>query len=210
MRGPAGPAAVACDGDTRRVGRSRPAIRRRAFLMNGLDTGAWMRTIFCVVLCLLSGQSLAGGEIVPTDDPGSDCIAATIATQRSAANRKYDEAYCAVNKDPTAYRTCLNNAAANPTIAFFTDRCGDAEDGAYVSFNGQTYQVRRKSESPHPLVRYAGTYTGEGVSVRVVPGKLIERFVEDGEVLGVTYSVDVFITRGGETVKIAAIYDDRR
>lgn len=171
-----------------------------------------MRTIFCVVLCLLSAPSLASGAIVPTDDPGSDCVAATIATQRSAANRKYDEAYCAVNNDPAAYRTCLNNAAANPTISFFTDRCGDAEDGAhvaYVSFNGQTHPVRRKSDSPHREVRYAGTYTGEGVSVRVVPGKLIKRFVEEGEVLGITHSVDVFITQGGETVKIPGIYDDR-
>lgn len=163
----------------------------------------------CVVLCLLSGQSLAGGDIVPTDGPGSDCVAATIATQRSAANRTYDEAYCAVNKDPAAYRTCLKNAAANPTIAFFTDRCGDAEDGAYVSFNGRTHQVRRKGESPHRLVRYAGTYSGEGVSVRVVPVKLIKRFVEDGEEMGITHSVDVFITQGGETVKIPAVYDDR-
>ncbi|QWF17141.1 hypothetical protein [Lysobacter capsici] len=168
-----------------------------------------MRTIFCVVLCLLSGHSLAGGDIVPTDDPGSDCVAATIATPRGAANRKYDEAYCAVNKDPAAYRTCLKNAAANPTISFFTDRCGEAGDGAYVSFNGQTHQVWRKSESPHRQVRYAGTYTGKGVSVRVVPGKLIERFVEDGEVMGITHSVDVFITQGGETVKIPAVYDDR-
>lgn len=168
-----------------------------------------MKTIFCVVLCLLSGQSLASGAIVPTDDPGSDCVAATIATQRSAANRKYDEAYCAVNKDPAAYRTCLKNAAANPTISFFTDRCGDAEDGAYVSFNGRTHQVWRKSESPHREVRYAGTYTGEGVSVRVSPGKLIKRFEEDGEVLGTTYAVDVVITQGSETAKVAAIYDDR-
>lgn len=169
-----------------------------------------MRTIFCVVLCLLSGPSLAFGDIVPTDDPGSDCVAATITTPRSAANRKYDEAYCAVNKDPAACRTCLKNAAAIATISFFTDRCGDAEDGAYVSFNGRTHQVRRKGESPHRQVRYAGTYTGEGVSVRVVPGKLIKRFVEDGEEMGITHSVDVFITTGGKTVKVPAIYDDRR
>jgi hypothetical protein len=209
MPGPVGPAAVAFKGDTRWFGRFRPGAHRRALLANGLNTGVRMRTIFCVVLCLLSGPSLAFGEIVPTDDPGSDCVAATIATQRIAANRKYDEAYCAVNQDPAGYRTCLNNAAANPTISFFTDRCGDVEDGAYVSFNGQTHQVWRKSESPHREVRYAGTYTGEGVTVRVVPGKLIKRFVEDGEVLGITHSVDVVITQGAETVKIPAIYDDR-
>lgn len=169
-----------------------------------------MRTIFCVAALLLSGPGLASGEIVPTDDPGSDCVAATIVAQRGKGNDKYDAAYCAVNEDPAARRVCMKNAAGNPSIAFFTDRCGDAEDGAYVSFNGKTHQVWRKSGSPHRYVTYAGTYAGGDVTVKIVPGKLIKRFEEDAELLGVTHSVEVFISQGSETVKVPAIYDSRR
>lgn len=169
-----------------------------------------MSRIFIAAMVLLNAASAASAEIVPTDDPGSDCVAATIATQRTKANRRYDEAYCAVNRDRAAYRTCLDNAAANTTISFFTDRCGDADAGAYVSFNGHTHHLARTSRSRHRYVTYAGTYAGDGIVVRVVPGKLIERFEEDGELLGVTHSVDVFISHGGKTVKVPAIYDNRR
>lgn len=172
-----------------------------------------MRTIVFAVMASLSGPGLAAAGIVATDDPGSDCVAATIATARTPGNRRYDQAYCAVNQDPAAYRTCLDNASANPSIVFFTDRCGEAGDGAYVSFNGQTHRVWRKPGAPPHAVRYAGRYAGkpaDDVQVRVVPGKLIERFEEDGELLGITHGVDVFITHAGETVKIAGVYDDRR
>lgn len=169
-----------------------------------------MKAIFYALGLLLSGPGLAAGAIVPTEDPGSDCVAATIATPRGAGNRKYDEAYCAVNRDPAAYRTCLKNASDIATIAFFTDRCGEAGDGVYVSFNGRTHRLARTSTVRHRYVTYAGGYSGDGGVVRVVPGKLIERFEEDGELLGVTHSVDVFITSAGETVKVPAVYDSRR
>lgn len=154
---------------------------------------------------LLLATTTASAAIVPTDDPGSDCVAATITTERTPLNRPYDERYCAVNEDSAARATCLRNVEHQPTIAFFTDRCGAAEDGAFVSFNGETHRVlRQPSAPPHPDVTYAGTYRGDGVTVRVLPRKRIARS-EDGAV----YRVDVVIESGGERATIRGTYDSR-
>lgn len=153
---------------------------------------------------LLLVDTTASAAIVPTDDPGSDCVAATITTERTPLNRPYDERYCAVNEDPAARATCLRNVERQPTIAFFTDRCGAPEDGAFVSFNGETHRVLRQPQAPHPDVTYAGTYRGDGVTVRVLPRKRIARS-EDGAV----YRVDVVIESGGERATIHGTYDSR-
>lgn len=163
-----------------------------------------MQTIFAALLLLATTTASAATAIVPTDDPGSDCVAATITTERTARNRPYDERYCAVNEDPAARATCLRNAESQQTIAFFTDRCGAPEDGAFVSFNGGTHHVLRQSRASHPDVTYAGTYRGDGVTVRVLPGKRIARS-EDGAV----YRVDVVIESGGERATIHGTYDSR-
>lgn len=161
-------------------------------------------------LALTATPALAAGEIVPTDDPGSDCVAAKISTERTERNLKYDERYCAVNKDRAAYDNCLRNASANERIFFFTDRCNAPNEGAYLSFNGQTRQVWRQPGKSHPSVRYAGTYSAGDVVVHVVPRKLIRREGEDSEYISVSYAVDVIIKQGAETVTIPAIYDDSR
>lgn len=161
-----------------------------------------MRTILGTALLLASITTSAA--IAPTDDPGSDCVAATITTERTPRNRPYDARYCAVNEDPAARATCLRNVESQPTIAFFTDRCGAPEDGAFVSFNGETHRVLRQPSAPHPDVTYAGTYRGDGVTVRVLPRKRIARS-EDGAV----YRVDVVIEAGGERATIRGTYDSR-
>lgn len=153
---------------------------------------------------LLLASTTASAAIAPTDDLGSDCVAATITTERTPRNRPYDERYCAVNEDPAARAACLRNAERQPTIAFFTDRCGAPEDGAFVSFNGETHHVLRQPSAPHPDVTYAGTYRGDGVTVRVLPRKRIARS-EDGAV----YRVDVVIEAGGERAMIRGTYDSR-
>ena len=153
---------------------------------------------------LILAASMASAAIVPTDDPGSDCVSATITTERTPRNRPYDERYCAANEDPTARATCLRNVEHQPTIAFFTDRCGAPEDGAFVSFNGETHHVLRQPQAPHPDVTYAGTYRGDGVTVRVLPRKRIARPEE-----GAVYRVDVVIESGGERATIRGTYDSR-
>ena len=160
-------------------------------------------------LCLAAGAALAAERIVPTDDPGSDCVAARIFAQRTRQNLKYDALYCAVNKQRPAYDRCLRHVSANETVTFFTDRCNAPDEGAYLSINGQTHLVRRDSRSAHPEVAYAGTYKGDGVVVRIVPKRRIERFFDGSERIGVKYAVDVFIEREGRSVKITAVYDDR-
>jgi hypothetical protein len=161
------------------------------------------RTIFLAAIILTTAAST--GQIVPTADPGSDCVAAKIYADRSERNLKYDKLYCSVNKDSGAYDRCLQNTSSEQAIVFFTDRCNAPEEGAYVSFNGITHTVLWQSGSRHPDVGYAGTWEGDNVEVRIVPRKLIERFEEDR----VTYSVDVIITSGGSSVTIPAIYDNR-
>jgi hypothetical protein len=161
-------------------------------------------------LALTATPVLAGGEIVPTDDPGSDCVAAKISTERTERNRKYDERYCAGNKARVAYDNCLHNASANERVFFFTDRCNAPNEGAYLSFNGQTRQVWRQPGKAHPSVKYAGTYSAGDVVVHVVPRKLIRREAEDSEYISVSYAVDVIIKQGAESVIITAIYDDSR
>lgn len=161
-----------------------------------------MQTTLATLLLLAS--TTASAAIVPTDDSGSDCVAATITTERTPRNRPYDERYCAANEDPVARATCLRNTESRQTIAFFTDRCGAPEDGAFVSFNGETHRVLRQPSAPHPDVIYAGTYRGDGVTVRVLPRKRIARS-EDGAV----YRVDVVIESGGERATIRGTYDSR-
>ena len=155
-------------------------------------------------LLFLLASTTPSAAIVPTDDPGSDCVAATITTERTARNRPYDVRYCAVNADPAARATCLRNVEHQPTIAFFTDRCDAPEDGAFVSFNGETHRVLRQPSAPHPVITYAGTFRGDGVTVRVLPRKRIAR-TEDSSV----YRVDVVIESGGEHATIRSTYDSR-
>lgn len=163
-----------------------------------------MQTTLAVLLLLATTTTTASAAIVPTDDPGSDCVAATITTERTPGNRPYDERYCVVNEDAAARATCLRNIGSRQTIAFFTDRCGAPEDGAFVSFNGETRHVLRQPGASHPDVSYAGTYEGDGVTVRVLPRKRIAR-VEDGAV----YRVDVVIESDGERATIHGTYDSR-
>lgn len=173
-----------------------------------------MRTATCALLILAAMPALASGGIVPTSDPGSDCVAAAIYADWTPRNRRYDEAYCAVNEARDAYERCLRNVSMHKdkSIPFFTDRCNAEDEGAYVSFNGETHHVWRQPQAPHRHVRYAGTYTGDGVVVRIVPRRLIERHVDPSDPLDVQvrYVVDVEIRYGGETARIAAVYDDQR
>lgn len=163
------------------------------------------RTIVIAVLFLAAAAASAPSEITPTSDPGGDCVAARIVTERTARNRKYDEMYCAVNEDLPAYANCLRNVALKRTISFFTDRCNAPHEGAYVSFNGETHQVWRQPQTPHPDVTYAGTWKGDDLIVRVLPRKLIERFDEGGA----TYEVDVFIASGDSATEVHGTYDSR-
>jgi hypothetical protein len=171
-----------------------------------------MRTIMGAILIAAIAPALATGGLVPTSDPGSDCVAAAIYADRTIGNRKYDERYCSVNEDPVAYDRCLANASMDKTIPFFTDRCNAEDEGAYVSFNGQTHHVWRQPQKPHRYVTYAGTYEGDGVIVRILPKRLLKRYVEESDPLDVRvrYAVDVFIQYGNETTRIAAVYDDQR
>lgn len=155
-------------------------------------------------MLLLLASTTTSAAIVPTDAPGSDCVAATITTERTPGNHPYDERYCAANEDSAARATCLRNLESRQTITFFTDRCGAPEDGAFVSFNGETHRVLRQPQAAHPDVTYAGTYRGDGVTVRVLPRKRIARS-EDGAV----YRVDVVIESGGERATIRGTYDSR-
>lgn len=195
----------------------KPRLYSTRIVANNRDIGAHgamnpdgtMRTAICAILTLATAPLRASDQITPTDDPGSDCVAAVILTERSAHNRRYDEIYCAANNTPSVYENCLRNASANTTVRFFTDRCNAEDEGAYVSFNGRTHNVRRTMRQAHPLVGYAGTYAGGDVAVRIVPRKLIERFYDGQEPAGVRYAVDVFITNDGKTAKIAGVYDNQ-
>lgn len=173
-----------------------------------------MRTMTGILLIAAIAPALASGELVPTSDPGSDCVAATIYADWTIGNRKYDEIYCSANKDRAAYDHCLRNASLDEEMAipFFTDRCDAESEGAYISFNGQTHHVRRESQQPHRYVRYAGLYKGGDIVVRILPRRLIKRYIEESDPLDVRvrYAVDVIIQIGDETTKIAAIYDDQR
>lgn len=161
------------------------------------------------LLALVSCQDIAAERITPTDDPGSDCVAAVILAERSANNRPYDEMYCSVNKTRAAYDNCMHNSASAESVRFFTDRCNAESEGAFVSINGRSHRVWRTHRQPHQQVSYAGTYAGGDVTVRIKPRRLVERLYEGSEPVGVRYAVDVFITKGGETVMIEGIYDNR-
>lgn len=171
-----------------------------------------MRNFLCFIFPLAFSPALIAGEIVPTSDPGSDCVAPKIYAKSTSANGKYDEQYCSANGNNALRETCLHNARGqrDEPVAFFTDRCNEESEPAYVSFNGQTHEVWRQTPSRHPLVRFAGTYTGNGTSVRIIPKKLIRHHYEDSAPVGATYAVDVFIEHGKDKVKIAGVYDDSR
>jgi hypothetical protein len=166
-----------------------------------------MRIVLCIVVFAMTAVATAGSphEIVPTADPGSDCVAAKIYASRSSQNIKYDKLYCSVNKDSRDYNRCLRNASSEKAIAFFTDRCNAREEGAYVSFNGKTHTVHWQPGTRHSDVGYAGIWKGDKVEVRIAPGKLIKRYEENR----VTYSVEVFIKSGGSSAVIPATYDNR-
>lgn len=173
-----------------------------------------MHRTFLVILALAVFPGLAAAEIVPTDDPGSDCVAATITTGKTPKNRAYDERYCAVNASQSAYDTCLRNLSSNTVVSFFTDRCNAPEEGAFVSFNGRTHHVFRVAGKRHSDVRYAGTYKADGLVVQVLPRKRIRRSADastlsgTGSEAGVRHAVDVIIEYAGETLRVPGHYDD--
>lgn len=162
----------------------------------------------CALVLLASVSAFAAGGIVPTGDPGSDCVAAKIYAKTTPQNRPFDEVYCAINKNAAAYKNCVDNLAKETEVAFFTDRCNAPEDGAYVSFNGKTHQVWRKAGPSHADVIYAGFYEGPELAVRIVPTRLLQRHIENSEPVGVSYAVDVFITYKNDRVKVTARYED--
>jgi hypothetical protein len=175
-----------------------------------------MHRTFLVILALAVFPGMAAAEIVPTDDPGSDCVAATITTSKTPKNRAYDERYCAVNASQSAYDTCLRNLSSNTVVSFFTDRCNAPEEGAFVSFNGRTHRVFRAAGKRHRDVRYAGKYRGEGLVVQVIPRKRMGSSADasmlsgsaTGSEAGVRHAVEVIIQYAGETLRVPGQYDD--
>lgn len=163
-----------------------------------------------IVLLFVSSPAFAAGEIVPTADAGSDCVAAVIYADRTEKNRKYDALYCSANRERSAYERCLANSSGESErkIPFFTDRCNEPDAGAYISFNGQTHQVWRDSTEIDPRIRYAGTYKGDGVVVRIVPGQCEAGGEQDAAPSGHECAVDVFIEHAGEKANFSAVYDD--
>ena len=170
-----------------------------------------MRLKALAILTFVSVSAHAADRIVPTSDQGSDCVAARITANKTSLNQKYDQLYCSINKESAAYTNCLRNVSSINTVDFFTDRCNEASDGAYVSFNGKTYQVWRASPAGKSSVTYAGTYMGEtlkgeNLEVRVVPRKILSRHYDGYDLLGVTASVDVTIKYGGQSSSVRATY----
>jgi hypothetical protein len=162
-------------------------------------------------LLLVPALAGAGEAIVPTADPGSDCVAAKIYAKKTPANRAWDERHCAaVNTERAGQRTCLRNVGLAREVAFFTDRCNPEQDGAYVSFNNETHQVWRSGQMKDTPVSFAGTYRGkDGLLIRVVPRKLLSsHFDADAGREFVSYAVDVFIEHRGQSARIRGTYDN--
>jgi hypothetical protein len=164
-----------------------------------------------LALLLVPVLAAAGEAIVPTADPGSDCVAAKIYAAKTAANRAWDERHCAsVNTGRAGAQACLRNVGKERQVAFFTDRCNPEQYGAYVSFNNQTHQVFRAQTLKDTPVSFAGTYRGkDGLEVLIVPRKQLSRqFDADADREFVSYAVDVYIRHRGRSARIRGTYDD--
>ena len=160
-----------------------------------------------VALSLFSLSASAADPIVPTSDPGSDCLAARITANKTSLNQPYDKLYCSINKLPAAYANCLKNVSDMDTVVFFTDRCNEASEGADISFNGVTHHVARAATIRNSPVTFAGTFKGENLDVRVVPRKILSRFYDGEDLLGVTATVEVVIKYGAQSSVIQGTYD---
>ncbi|MEP6882469.1 MAG: hypothetical protein ABI866_10780 [Dokdonella sp.] len=166
-----------------------------------------MQMKILVALSLFSLSASAADPIVPTSDPGSDCLAARISAKKTSLNDQYDNLYCSINKLPAAFANCLKNASDEDTVVFFTDRCNEASEGAYVSFNGATHHVSRAATIKNSPVTFACTFKAEDLEVRVVPGKILSRFYDGEDLLGVTAAVEVVIKYGAQSVTVQGTYD---
>ncbi len=160
-----------------------------------------------VALSLFSLSASAADPIVPTSDPGSDCLAARISAKKTSLNDQYDKLYCSINRLPAAYANCLKNASDEDTVVFFTDRCNEASDGAYVSFNGVSHHVSRAATIKNSPVTFAGTFKGDDLEVRVIPSKILSRFYDGEDLMGVTAAVEVVIKYGAQSSTIPGTYD---
>lgn len=166
-----------------------------------------MQMKMLVALSLFSLSASAADPIVPTSDPGSDCLAARITANKTSLNQPYDKLYCSINKLPAAFANCLKNASNEDTVVFFTDRCNEASEGAYVSFNGVSHHVSQAATIRNSPVTFAGTFKGDDLEVRVIPRKILSRFYDGEDLLGVTAAVEVVIKYGAQSSTVQGTYD---
>ncbi|MBP6749670.1 MAG: hypothetical protein KA144_08525 [Xanthomonadaceae bacterium] len=156
----------------------------------------------------------AAAQIVPTDDKGSDCVAARIEVKKTAANIPFDRAVCEKSTDASQIETCMQHMAARTHVTFLTDRCNAPDEAVYVNFNGETHEVFRSKPQTHRRVQYAGRFRGRDLIVDVIPIKLIENIYdtdEDGnrtELIGSRYRVAVTVVYRGRKTKLIGEYSD--
>jgi len=170
---------------------------------------------FCLpVFLMLVFPFAAAGQIVPTDDRGSDCVAARIEVEKTAANIPFDRAVCEKSPGASQIETCMQHMAERTHVTFLTDRCNAPNEAVYVNFNGETHEVFRVKPPTHRRVQYSGRFRGRDLIVDVVPIKLIENTYDldsDGkrtEVIGSRYRVAVNVLYRGRKTKLIGEYSD--
>jgi hypothetical protein len=175
-----------------------------------------VRRFFLILLMLLSSSAAWAEDekLWPTMLKSlGDCVTPRISAARNPMQDGLDREYCEKNNegDVAKIKTCIENSASNTQVDFFTDRCAETEGVFYISLNGRDYTLRRVGENLSGTA-YAGKYIGAGMTVEVVPGKLLSREFtppEEGEpreIISEEYAVTVKITRSGRTDKIDGVF----
>jgi hypothetical protein len=130
-----------------------------------------------------------------------DCVAARISAKRSRFADEFDKKYCSeANSDEAAARRCIENAAMDKNITFFTDRCSEKE--YLIGINGKEFRLKRVSKKRGKPHYFVGSFAGEGLSVRISHARLISKTYIPGEprtesyVLDGVYGVLVTVRKG--------------
>lgn len=162
-----------------------------------------------------AGSGATGGPagqardlLVPSETSGDDCAAgATLRVVPDDAMRRLQRRICEAEVDPAFRATCAQLAREQRDIVFVDDHCAASDGSIEVSLGGKRHDVRRVgAAAPGMAATLAGDFQGDGLGMRVVPGKAIREASEDGEPIGLEQDVTVTLSIGQATRTLTAVY----
>lgn len=150
----------------------------------------------------------ARDQLVPSETSGDDCAAgATVRVVPDDAMRRLQRRICESEVDPAFRTTCAQRAREQHDIVFVDDHCAASGEPIEVSLGGKRHQVRRVGAAgPGTAATLAGDFAGDGLRMRVLPGKVIREASEDGEPIGLEQEVTVTLSIGQATRTLPAVY----